>query len=128
MSDEQPNPPAQPMPHYKPWVGVVLSFLISGLGLFAAGKKKQGMVWFILLFVLVLFWSWADGAAFVPVAVAPWVLSAVGLVLWVVMLCKSYRPVPKFRRSFWLLLGGLCVLLEVGVTTIAHQLAQPFQV
>jgi len=128
MSDEQPVPAAQPSPHFKPWVGVVLSFLVSGLAPFLAGRRKQGVAWFAGICTVGLLWSWILGVASVPVVLALWFLGGAGFVLWIVMLCKSYLPIPRFKNSLWLLFVGLFALISVGKGEIARQFTRPFQI
>jgi signal peptidase I len=128
MPDEQPVSAAQPPPHFKPWVGVVLSFLVSGLGPFLAGKRRQGVAWFTSILVVGFLWSWIVGTAGVPVVLALCFLGGAGFVLWIVMLCKSYLPIPRFKKSLWLLFAGLFALISVGKGEIARQFTRPFQI
>ena len=125
---EQPIPPTQSPPRFTPWVGVVLSFLVSGLGPFLAGKRKQGVAWFAAIFIVGLLWSWIVGLADVPVALALWFLGAAGFALWILMLRKSYLPIPRFKNSLWLLFVGLFVLVSVGKAEIARQITRPFRI
>src|SRR6266487_2837681 len=126
--EEQPAPPVQPPPRFKPWVGVVLSFLVSGLGPFAAGRKKQGVAWFGFLFLYGVFWIWSLGVPSVPLAIAMWGLGGLGFALWVIMLSKSYLPVPRFPIGVWLVVGGLFLLTGVAASQIAFQLTRSFKI
>src|SRR5438034_4482265 len=75
----------------KPWVGVLLSLLISGFGISRAGHPGQAVAWFLGLEI---------GWTFVALMFAlEWIPFGVGLVagaFWLaaelVMLYLSYRP------------------------------------
>jgi signal peptidase I len=108
MTDENQ---IRPVKMYRPWVGVVLSFFMAGASQFLSGKKLIGIIWFgtILLLDAVAFWCLAS--PLVPgdlLAFSLWVMS---IVLWIVMLVKSYRPVPRFRWFGWILFIFLTSLI-----------------
>ncbi len=128
MSDEAPAPTVPPIPCYKPWVGVVLSFLVTGLGPFMAGRKRLGVAWFMALLMFAVFWRWALGASLVPAVFALWILGGIGFVLWVIMLWKSCTAVPRFKKRLWFLFGGLFVVIGLGQGEISALFTQPFKV
>lgn len=100
MADDQQND-QQPIKIYRPWVGVVLSVFVSGASQFLVGKKRQGIIWFISVLFSGLFVVWCLTSALVPgdlPGVTAWFFS---IILWIVMLVKSYQPIPKFRPSIW---------------------------
>ena len=96
---------------YRPWVGVVLSFIISGSAQFLAGKRRAGIAWYLGLLLLEGVGLFCLASPKVPGLMPGVTLVAVGFGLWVFMLVRSYQPVPKLRRSGWLVLIVLGVAL-----------------
>ncbi len=93
----------EPVKMYRPWVGVLLSFFIAGAGQFLAGKRLNGFCWLLLLFLLEITCVWCFVSPMVPSDIPGLVLFVVFFIFWVVMLVKSYRPVPRFRWFGWIL-------------------------
>jgi hypothetical protein len=100
MTDENQ---IRPVKMYRPWVGVVLSFFMAGASQFLSGKKLIGIIWFgtILLLDVAAFWCLAS--SLVPGDLLAFSLWVISIVLWIIMLVKSYRPVPHFRWFGWIL-------------------------
>ena len=129
----EPNAPvaagtAPGAPTYPRWVGVLLSLLVAGAGIFLAGNRKAGLCWFLGLTVL-----WVVLVALAPVPVIPGlaafaVLAACLAVLTLWMLVLSYKPVPKLGIRGWLLLLVLTGLLHGFKAPVVHQFALVFKV
>jgi signal peptidase I len=109
-------------------VGVLLSLLIAGAGIFLAGNRKAGLRWFLGLTVLSLVTIALASLPAIPglgVFVALVFVTGV-LTLW--MLVLSCKPVPKLGVRGWLLflvLAGLLSGLDVLGT---DRLTRPFKV
>ncbi len=111
---------------YRPWVAVVLSFFITGAAQFVAGKRRLGVAWYVGLGILA-------GVGFVCMAspmfagVLPGItLVIIAWVLWIFMLVRSYQPIPKLRRSGWLLFIALWALLSWASFQSVRLFARPY--
>ena len=93
---------AESVKTYRPWVGVVLSFFVPGASQFLSGKRANGVVWFLAMEILGTGSLWCLASPVVPGKFTAFILAGAYLVLWIVMLVKSYRPVPRFRRFGWI--------------------------
>lgn len=99
---DSPLPPVAGKPRYRPWVGVVLSLLISGAGMFLAGDRRSGVRWFVSLTALGLL---CEVLAPLPAIPGLWNLvglRGLGLLLSLVMLVRSWRRVPRLGWRKWL--------------------------
>src|SRR5260370_3227250 len=114
--------------HLPPWVGVVLSFLVTGAAQFFSGKKSLGIKWYATLFLTTFFASWLLASPLIPGnttgAAGYFVLRAV----WLLMLRDSYRPVPKPGRSVWFVLVALFFISPLAQGLIRHQFFGSFYV
>lgn len=128
MGPSDPADISVPAPTHRRWVGVLLSLLIAGSGIFLAGNRKAGLRWFLGLTMLSLVTIAVASLPAIPglgVCVALVFVTAV-LTLW--MLAVSFKPVPKLGVRGWLLfllLAGLLSSLEVLST---DQLTRSFKV
>jgi signal peptidase I len=128
MEPSEPAGTSASAPTHRRWVGVLLSLLIAGAGIFLAGNRKAGLRWFLGLTVLSLV---AVGLSSFPAVPGLGVLVALvavigALTLW--MLVFSFKPVPKLGVRGWLLfllLAGLLAGLEALAT---DHLTRPFKV
>ena len=87
----------EPVKMYRPWVGVVLSLFISGSSQFLAGERLQGVTWFVALPLLATAGGWCLASSLLPGDLIGFILLAASTVLWIVMLIKFYRPVPRLH-------------------------------
>ncbi|HEY1718048.1 MAG TPA: signal peptidase I [Verrucomicrobiae bacterium] len=94
---------------YRPWVGVLLSLFLSGASQFLAGKRIQGIAWFVGLPLLAIIGAWYLASPIAPGNLPGFTLLAASIVLWIVMLVKSYRPIPHLRWFGWI--GFICLFL-----------------
>ena len=118
----------EPIKTYRPWVGVVLSFFISGVSQFLAGDKLAGIGWFFGLFLLSVSWIWCLASPIVPGDLLAFILCIASLVLWLVMLIKSYRPVPRLRWFGWIIFIFLILLIQTAVFRGVRALFRPFKI
>ncbi|MEK6248486.1 MAG: hypothetical protein N2C12_09935, partial [Planctomycetales bacterium] len=89
-------------PPYHKWVGVVLGWLIDGSAHFLSGKRAAGLKWYFGLSACSL-----TGVALTATpGTIPFIVGVAfvlaGVVLWVVMLKQSYRPVRRIGFLGWL--------------------------
>jgi signal peptidase I len=101
MQEENQNP-NEPVRKSSPWVGVVLSFFISGASHYLSGKRFEGIVWFFSLTLLFAGACWCLASPTVPGDLPACVLFFSYYVLKIIMLIQSYRPIPKFRAFGWI--------------------------
>jgi len=127
----EPSDPAGTIaaaPTHRRWVGVLLSLLIAGAGIFLAGNRKAGLRWFLGLTVLSLVTAAVASLPGIPGLGVCVTLASVAAVLTLWMLVLSFKPVPKPGVWGWLLfllLAGLLSALEVLGT---GHLTRPFKV
>jgi signal peptidase I len=89
------------------FIGLLIAFFVSGSAHFIAGEKKKGLLWYLGLMIL--------GASAVIFLCSPGVISfsitiillLAYLILWIVMLKQSFRPMPKIKLWQW----GLLILI-----------------
>jgi signal peptidase I len=111
---------------YRPWVGVVLSFFVSGASQFLAGERLLGVAWFFAIFLARLGACWCLASPLIPGNVPAFIAWLVAISLWIVMLVKSFRPIPRLRRLAW---GGyflLVVLLNLFFLDGIRVFVRPF--
>lgn len=104
---------------YPKWVGLLLSFILSGSAQFISGNRYIGIAWYITLETLV-FLSFLLLAIPLEAAIPAFIiLLAIYLTLWIIMMKQSYRHIR--RIGFWgwaaiilvsILLGTLSELIE----------------
>jgi signal peptidase I len=120
--------PAETIKTYRPWVGVVLSFFITGTSQFLAGKRRVGIAWFVSLHVLTFFAFFClasplfsgDGFAFAVFIFA--------VLLWLIMLVQSYEPIPNLGLIGWLGFIVLWICLSIAVAMGMRVFIQPFKI
>ena len=125
MADENRNR-TETLKVYRPWVGVVLSFFISGLSQFLTGKKLNGIGWFFGLLLLSVGCSWCLMSPLVPGDLPALILWLVSDVFWIVMLIKSYRPVPRFHGFGWICFIFLSLFLPIALYLGEQLFMRPF--
>ena len=112
MDDQLRTDPSQGgKDSYPPWMGVVLSFMISGAAQFLAGKRREGLTWFVGILLLGGTSLVVMASPLVPGLMPGITLAVLANMLWIFMLVRSYQPVPKLRRSGWLMFVALGISL-----------------
>jgi len=114
-------------PKYRCWLGVLLSLLIPGSGLFLAGHRASGVRWFIVLSACSLLLVVLAPLTIFPGIIVLIALSCVLLILTIIMLVRSYRPVQKVGVLGWALFFLIAISLEALETRIAQHFMRPFQ-
>ncbi len=128
MEPSEPAGTSIPAPTHRRWVGVLLSLLIAGAGIFLAGNRKAGLRWFLGLMVLSLVTIAVASLPAIPGLGVSLALASITTVLTLWMLVLSFQPVPKLGVGGWLLILLLAGLLG-GLEVLAiHHLTRPFKV
>lgn len=114
-------------PTHRRWVGVVLSLLISGAGIFLSGHRSAGVRWFCGLTLL-----WVAKVVLTPVPAIPslYCFAALSLILlssvcW--MLIRSYRVVPRLGIRGWVLFLSVFIALEILEFGVSRLCVHPFK-
>jgi signal peptidase I len=111
---------------YRKWVGLVLGYMIPGLAHFLSGERAAGVKWFFSIIVFEVFGFYI----FVVPGTAPLVLGVlsviISLVLWVLMIFKSYRPIRRIGFLGWLAVIGATVIVTAGVRLSVGVFVRPF--
>jgi len=114
---------------YPRWIGVLLGFLLPGSAHFLSGSKSAGIKWLLVLLMLPIV---AKDVVAIPIAgaVAMGILLNFLLVpsLFIAMLCKSYKPIPRLRPGGWL--AFILALVSVYILSISVRgiVATPYKV
>lgn len=112
--------------HHHPWVGVLTSFLIPGAAQFLSGRRRLGLVWLLGLWALNLLSDWCLASAWIPGVVPGGVILVSALVLWMVMLVKSWLPIPRLRLAGWVSLVAVSAGIIFASSFLSRQVAQSF--
>jgi signal peptidase I len=115
-----------PAKTYRPWVGVVLSFFVSGTSQFLAGQRWLGVVWFLALLVAIFFACWCLASPLIPGDLPGLSIWLMAIALWIVMLVKSFRPIPRLRRSAWCGYILLAVILNLFSDKVIFIFDRPY--
>ena len=91
--NQNQNEPVKP---FRPWIGVLLSLLVSGSAHFLSGNKLVGIGWFTSILILFIGVVWCLASPLVPGDTFGGILWFASIILWIIMLVKSYRPIPRF--------------------------------
>jgi len=113
---------------YGKWAGVVMGFILHGSAHFLSGKRVAGLKWYFGLF--------ACGLTSIALLATPSTLLFIlgvafgfaSVILWLVMLKQSYRPVRRIGILGWLAVILLAVVLNNGLSLLARQLFHTFKV
>lgn len=115
-------------PPYCKWVGVVLGFLLHGSAHFLSGGRAAGLKWYFGLVacgVAAVAMLATPGTATFIVGVA---FGLASVVLWLVMLKQSFRPVRRIGILGWLAVIVLALVLNNVHRASILQFVRPFKV
>jgi len=115
-------------PPYRKWVGVLLGFLLNGSAHFLSGRRIAGLKWYFGLF--------ACGVVAVALVATPGTVPFIvgatfglaSVVLWLLMLKQSYRPVRRIGFLGWLAVIVVAVILNNSLSLLVRQFVHPFKV
>jgi len=114
---------------YPRWVGVLLGLLLPGSAHFLSGSKSEGIKWFLALLVLSVV---VRSVVAIPVtgAVVVGIFLAFLLfpLLFITMLCKSYRRIPRLRPKGWLALILALIFTHIIPAWLSDGIATPYKV
>jgi len=112
--------------HHHPWVGVLTSFLIPGAAQFLSGRRRLGLAWLLGLWALSLLGDGLLASARIPGIIPGGVILASALAFWMVMLAKSWLPVPRLRFVGWVSLLAVSAGILFARSILLRHIAQPF--
>lgn len=110
------------------WAGLLTSLLVPGSGIFLAGDRKKGLVWFLALVAVWMLWI-----VFGPLPAISGVFAFFGLTLLLVtmgiwMLFCSFKQIPRLRFRGWLFLIVASLALSEGELLLTHCFSWPFSI
>jgi|GEM_PF-707202 len=112
---------------YPRWVGVLLGFLLYGSVHFLSGNRRAGIAWqlgFFLCGALVMLFLATPGYTSFVIAL---ILLPVGLILWILMLKQSFRPVRRIGFWGWIAVIVISEILATGEQFAIKQLFRPLK-
>ncbi len=113
---------------YRPWVGLVLSLFVTGLGQFLSGERAAGLKWFIGILSLQLLMTWALASPVIPGAYVGVAIGLVAFICWVWMLVRSWKRIPRLSFLRWLVVIGAMALVQFLTPILVRTLFHPFKV
>lgn len=113
---------------YPKWVGVVLGFFLNGSAHFLSGERATGIRWYLATSLIPLL-----GLLILALpGVATFYLSIftilIAIVLWLIMLRQSFRPVRRIGILGWIAVLVINFVLGSGLQIITKQVIHPFKV
>ncbi len=123
-------PETTPTKVHSPWVGVILSFLISGAGQFLSGRQSRGIKWFIAFHLSSYLFLWLLASSWIP-SFMPVMFGIAMFGAWLSMLLDAYRPIVRLTISKWLiflLVVALVLTLPEVEVRVVSPLLQAFKV
>jgi signal peptidase I len=114
--------------NYPKWMGMIFGILIPGSAHYLSGSKCSGVKLFICISS-----TWIVGLLVLAVPgrtalVFSVIILLVAMLLWIIMIAQSYRPVPKIKVLGWFIVLAICVLIQIGWQCGVAAFVQPFRV
>ena len=109
------------------WKGLLASLILSGTGQFLYGARRRGIIWFGIACALPLFLLGIYTLPFVPAKTAIPLLG-VNIIVWLAMLCDSYRPIRQLRWWRWVILILFSFAVSDAYSRLVHRLFQAYRV
>jgi signal peptidase I len=122
------TPELTPHQTYRPWVSLVLSLFVTGLGQFLSGERAAGLRWFIGILCLQLLMTWGLASLVIPGVYPGICIGLAALICWIWMLAKSWRRIPRLSFWRWLFVVGAIGMVHYLTPILAHTFFQPFKV
>jgi signal peptidase I len=113
---------------YRPWVSLVLSLFVTGLGQFLSGERTAGLKWFFGILCLQLLMAWALASSSVPGVHFGFAIGLVAFACWVWMLVKSWKRISRLSFLGWLVVIGASAVIYFMSPIFVRTLFQPFKV
>ncbi|MDQ8196421.1 signal peptidase I [Coraliomargarita sp. SDUM461004] len=107
----------QPATKRRRWPGIVLSLFVPGFGLARAGMPKRAVLWFFGLPIASLATGIILALKEIPFPIAI-VAFAASIILYIAMLCDSFRA-GKMKKQLWFLYFGIFILLFLLPTPVS---------
>jgi signal peptidase I len=128
MPPQPPPIPIEPARLDSPSVGLGLSLLLPGAGLFVSGRRLQGIAWFIGVLFLTFLFTWSLATRLLPGLLPPVLAGFILIATWLAMLRNAYKAVPRLKTAHWIItvIVAVVMLMVVGETT--RIIARPFKV
>ena len=111
----------------QPWKGLLASLILTGAGQFLSGAPRRGILWVVAICTFPLLLLNLYALPFVP-AKAGILFFILCLILWMAMLCDSYRPITRLRWWGWILLIFVALALGELSSRFAHLFFQVYHV
>lgn len=113
---------------HRPWVSMVLSLFVTGLGQFLAGERVTGLKWFFGILFLQLLMTWELASSVVPGVYLGVAVGLVAFVCWVWMLVRSWQRMPRLSFLRWFFVIGTVAAVNFLTPILVKSLFQPFKV
>jgi len=113
---------------YPKWVGIIFGFVLCGSAHFLSGHKKSGIIWNISILVC--------GFLVICIMAVPGSIAYFGgvfilfcnVILWLIMLKQSYRPVRRIGILGWCAVLAIMVLLNTAIQSGSRLIVHSFKV
>lgn len=115
---------------YRRWINVIPSLILPGSGHFLAGRRCEGMIWFLgnvcARIVYLFFYSTPFIKSDLPTNIA----QVCAICLWLVTIIHGSRnPIPRLKFKAWVALGLLAVAIPIlPLLAVRQFFFQPFSV
>ena len=113
---------------YPKWTGVVLGFLLSGSAHYLSGQKAVAARWYLAITLAEIGGITVLTLPGTAGLVLSGLLLSAGFVLWLAMLAKSCRPVPRIGVRGWAAVVLLNALLCLGWESAIRSVLRPFRI
>jgi signal peptidase I len=114
---------------YRRWVNIIPSALISGGGHFLAGRKRAGVVWFLIIFCACLISYFLFLSQLNKSYALLLTFTVITVILSIVMLIDACRtPIPRLKLRTWAIYVLAAIAISNVPSLIIHQFFfQPFR-
>ena len=102
--------------------------MLNGSAHFLSGSRAAGIKWYFVLFACGLMAVVLIATPGMVPLMLGLLLVAANIVLWLVMLGQSYRPVRRIGFAGWLAVVVLGLVLNNGLSILVRQFIHPFRV